>query len=127
MKIYKVLFVEDDQNISEMVCLSFPKNQFTVKPAFDGREALALVKKDRPDIILLDVMMPVMDGWETLLKLKSVSTTKDIPVMMCTSKDSMADVEKSFNFGAQGYVIKPIDIDKLLRKIRAILKIDLPN
>jgi len=124
MKKYKVLLVDDDRQLVDITKMSFPAEQFGVRTAYGGHDALKEVDKDRPDIIVLDVVMPNMTGWDVLLKLKSNPATSAIPVIMCTAKDSLGDVEKSFNYGAQAYVIKPIVFKKLLKKVAAILDIE---
>lgn len=113
--------MEDDRQLADLTTLSFPSTGFAVRTCYSGPDALQEVEKKIPDLMILDVVMPGMDGWEVLLKLKSNPKTAAIPVIMCTGKDSMGDVEKSFNYGAQAYVIKPIDVQKLLKKVSAIL------
>jgi len=124
MKKYSILFVEDDRQLSELAGLNFLKHQFTFRPCYNGPEALKEVSKERPDIIILDVMMPSMTGWEVLQKLKSQPETSSIPVIICTGRDGREDVEKSFNFGAQAYIIKPIVFANLLKKVAAVLDIE---
>lgn len=124
MKKYHILIVEDDRQLAEMTALNFPKEQFITRYCHSGVDALKEVERERPDLILLDVVMPEMDGWETLLKLKSNSKTSSIPVIMCTAKDGIRDVEKSFHYGAQAYVIKPIIFKALFKKVAAILDIE---
>lgn len=123
-KQYRILIVEDDRQLAELTKINFPADQFMVRTCYNGIDALKEVEQDRPDLILLDVVMPGMDGWETLLKLKANSKTSTIPVIMCTAKDSLRDVEKSFHYGAQAYVIKPVVFKTLLQKIAAILNIE---
>ena len=124
MKKYKIMIVEDDRQLADLTKINFPQEQFIVKTCYNGPDALKEVDRDRPDLIVLDVMMPGMDGWEVLLKLKSDPKTSSTPVIMCTAKDGLGDVEKSFNFGAQSYVIKPIVFTKLLKKVAAVLDIE---
>lgn len=124
MKKYKILLVEDERPLADMTKMNFPQDQFDVRVAYSGMDALKEISKNRPDLVVLDIMMPGMDGWEVLLKLKSEPKTSTIPVIMCTAKDGLGDVEKSFKYGAQAYVIKPIVFSKLLKKIAAILNIE---
>lgn len=124
MKKYKILIVEDERLLADITQMNFPTDQFVAKAVYSGGEALKEVDRERPNLIVLDIMMPGMDGWEVLLKLKSDPKTSAVPVIMCTAKDGLGDVEKSFSFGAQAYVIKPIVFSKLLRKVAAILNIE---
>lgn len=121
---YKILIVEDEEFLAYMIRISFPTDQFIAKACTSGKDALEELGKDRPDLIVLDIMMPKMDGWEVLQKLKSDSRTSSIPVVMCTARDNLIDVEKSFRYGAQSYIVKPIDFKKLLKKIAVILDIE---
>ena len=123
-KKYKILIVEDDHQLAELTKINFPQEHFSVRTSYDGADALEEVGKERPDLMVLDVMMPGMNGWDVLLKLKSNPQTSAIPVIMCTAKDGLSDVEKSFNYGAQAYVIKPVIFTKLLNKIAVILDIE---
>lgn len=116
MRKYKILIVEDERLLADMTRMNFPPDKFAAKACYNGAEGLKEIAKDRPDLVVLDIMMPGMDGWEVLLKLKSDPKTSSIPIIMCTAKDGLGDVEKSFNFGAQAYVIKPIVFSKLLKK-----------
>lgn len=89
---------------------------FHVITAQSGEEALVKAKAERPDIILLDLTLPVMDGYAVLQGLKGEEKTKDIPVLMCTASDNMSDVEKAFNLGACGYLTKPLNNKDRIRK-----------
>jgi DNA-binding response OmpR family regulator len=123
-KQYRILIAEDDRQLAELTKINFQSEQFIVRTCNNGLDALKAIEEDRPDLILLDVVMPGMDGWETLLKLKSNIKTSTIPVIMCTIKDSLIDVEKSFHYGAQAYIIKPIVFKALLKKVAAVLNIE---
>lgn len=121
---YKILVVDDDHSLADLIQLNFAQDHFNAKTCYSGKEALQEIEKERPDLIILDVVMPRMDGWEVLQSIKSNLTTASIPIVMCTSKDSVGDVEKSFYYGAQAYVIKPIDFKKLHKKVASILDIE---
>ncbi len=124
MKPYKILIVEDDRQLAEMLKMSFDLKQFAAKICYDGLEALNEISRERPDMIILDVMLPGIDGWEVMARLKANTKTSGIPVIICTARDGLQDVEKSFSSGAQSYVAKPIDFDKLLKKVAVILNIE---
>ena len=123
-KKYNILVVDDERPLAEMICMNFPKDQFSVKACFNGWDALEEIRQNRPDLVVLDVMMPDIDGWQILQKLKSDPSTSSIPVILCTAKDSLEDVEKSYQYGAQSYLIKPIVFNRLLKKVAAILDIE---
>ncbi len=124
MKKYKVFIVEDDRQLADLERMNFPTDRFDAQVFYKGSDVLDRLPKERPDIIILDVVMPGMTGWDVLLKLKSDPKNSSIPIIMCTGKDSLGDVEKSFHYGAQAYVIKPVVFSKLLRKVAAILDIE---
>lgn len=124
MNKFKILVVDDERPLADMTCINFPTDQFIAQACYSGEEALNEVRKSPPDLIVLDITMPGMDGWEVLLKLKSDPKTSSIPVVMCTARDGLVDVEKSFHYGAQSYIIKPFVFAKLLKKVAAILDIE---
>ena len=123
-RIHKILIVEDDPELAQLTQINFPKDRFDVSVAHDGVAALHGCGQNKPDLIILDVIMPVKDGWETLIDLKAQDETSSIPVIMCTAKDSHRDIDKSFHYGAQAYVMKPIQFPILLKKVAAILNIE---
>lgn len=123
MKKYKILIVEDDQAFADITGIKFPSDYFTIKTVYNGMDALEEVNNDRPDLIVLDIIMPKMDGWEVLSTLKSDPKTSSIPVIMATANNTLSDVEKSFTYGAQSYIEKPFTFDKLLKKVAVILNI----
>ncbi|MBI1979513.1 MAG: response regulator [Elusimicrobia bacterium] len=124
MKQVKALVVDDDHEIADLLKMNLNASHFLAKSCYGGIEALKELEKDLPDILILDVVMPKMDGWEVLQNIKSNAKTSSLPVIMCTAKDQVGDVEKSFHYGAQSFVMKPIVFDKLLKKIGAILDIE---
>ena len=121
MRKYKILIVDDERPLAEMIRLNFPEEQFDARTCYSGKEAIEEALSFRPDVLILDVMMGGMDGWEVLSALKANPRTAAIPVIMCTAKDDPKDVEKSFQYGAQSYVIKPINFTKLMTKVSAVL------
>ncbi len=123
-KIYKILVVDDDHTLADLVQIHFDEGCFHAKACYSGKDALLEIEKERPDLIILDVVMPRMDGWEVLQTIKSNLTYASIPIIMCTAKDSVGDVEKSFYYGAQAYIIKPIEFKKLRKKVASILDIE---
>ncbi len=124
MKQYKILVVEDERMLAEIMMDKLTDHGFSARVCYNAPEALAAVASDRPDLILMDVVIPGMDGWELLSKLKSQPVTASIPVIMCTGKDSIDDINKSYRSGAQAYVIKPYSYPILIKKIAAVLDIE---
>ncbi len=124
MKKYKILIVEDDRQLAELMKLNFPQEQFTARICTDSRQAIADAESDLPSLIILDVIMPHMDGWDVLAKIRATHATAAVPVIMCTGRDSVNDVEKSFKMGAQAFIMKPIVFSNLLKKVAAILNIE---
>jgi len=104
-----VLVVEDEDHIRTVIEYNLRRQGFDVYTAADGLAALDLVRRVRPDVVLLDWMMPEMDGLEVLAELKRDPTTKDIPVLMLTAKGMAADILKALELGADDYITKPFD------------------
>lgn len=115
----KILIVDDDPALSEILALKLTPSGFKVLTANTGREALKKAYENKPDLIVLDVMMPEMDGWETCQRLRELS---DVPILMLTAKASEEDVVRGFQLGADDYVKKPFNLKELEGRIRAILK-----
>ncbi len=117
----RILVVDDSPLIIMSIKLILEDAGYEVLDAPDGVAALALAKDKLPNLILLDLLMPGIDGIETLSRLKIDSKTADIPVLMVTGSQTGKDVEKAFGYGASGYVVKPVEADRLLAKITATL------
>ena len=117
----KVLVVDDEPNILRMVAQYLTTENFTVEMASSGMEALGKVDTFGPELILLDVMMPGMDGFEVLDKIKSNPEHSTTPVIMLTARDQSADVLKGYQSGATAYQVKPFDMDELLETIDKVL------
>lgn len=119
----KILLVDDDRQICDMLADVLGKQDFDVEVHYDGRNILDVVRKAHPDIIFLDVSLPVgPDGLEMCMQIKNNPETKHIPVIMLTANESVDSVEKCFNFGAEDYIFKPFKIPDLLLKLRKYLK-----
>jgi len=104
-----VLVVEDEDHIRTVIEYNLRRQGFDVYTAEDGLDGLDLVRRVRPDVVLLDWMMPEMDGLEVLAELKRDPTRKDIPVLMLTAKGMAADIQKALELGADDYITKPFD------------------
>ncbi len=107
----KVLIVDDDKFLLNMYSIKFSKNNFEVNSATSGEEALNKIKEGyNPDIILLDIVMPGMDGFEILDKIKKNNIAPDAMIIMLTNQGQLADIEKAKSFGINGYIIKATTI-----------------
>lgn len=114
-----ILIVDDDPNIAHLVQLYLEKEGFTVKLAERGDDALAEFRKLPPDLMLLDLMLPGVDGWQVL---KSVRKTSSIPVILLTAKDETFDKVLGLELGADDYVTKPFDAKELVARVKAVLR-----
>jgi two-component system alkaline phosphatase synthesis response regulator PhoP len=119
----KILVVDDEKELRELMVEKLIKNNYSVSGAGDGREALRAAEAELPDLILLDVAMPVMDGYETCRELKKNNKTKDIPVVFLTGKDlDPKSIERrNRELGARGFLPKPSTFRELLDTISEVL------
>ncbi|MBL1293587.1 MAG: response regulator [Thiotrichales bacterium] len=117
----RILVVDDDEPSRTLAERILTRGGFDVETAADGKEALEKVAAFEFDLIVLDVMMPKMDGFEVCMKLQQNSKTADLPVVMLTALDSLNDMAKATQAGAKWFVTKPFDSKYLLRRIRQIL------
>jgi DNA-binding response OmpR family regulator len=113
----RVLVADDDPDILDLLTLNLECHGYQVYTAADGDEARTLALQIVPDLIVLDVMMPKLDGLEVLTILKAHAETRDIPVVMLTAKASDSDVWQGWQAGADYYITKPFDLDELMRFI----------
>ncbi|GCE26204.1 DNA-binding response regulator [Dictyobacter alpinus] len=118
----KVLVVDDEDNIIELIRLGLRYEGFQVEVASDGEQGIALAQRIDPDLVILDVMMPGIDGLEVCRRLRSNPTTRDVPVLMLTAKDEVGDRILGLQTGADDYLTKPFDFYELLERIKAILR-----
>ncbi|HTK09512.1 MAG TPA: response regulator transcription factor [Ktedonobacteraceae bacterium] len=118
----KVLVIDDEENIIEFIKLGLRYEGFQVEAAPDGEQGVTLAQRINPDLIILDVMMPGIDGLEVCRRLRSNPTTSDIPILMLTAKDEVRDRIAGLRIGADDYLTKPFNFDELLERMRAILR-----
>jgi len=119
------LVIDDAPDIRLLADLVLSMAGFTVRAASSGSEALRLLAEgDLPDIVLLDVQMPDVDGWETLTRLRSDPRTADLPVVLCTVKGLPEDTLKGWSLGCDGYIGKPFDIGHLVEELQGVLRRD---
>ena len=116
---FKILIIEDEKNISEIVAKYLEKEGYTTIIANDGIEGLALFRDSNPDLVISDVMMPTIDGFEVLTEIRLIS---DVPVIMLTAKQEEVDRLKGFENGADDYVTKPFSPKELVRRVMVMLK-----
>lgn len=118
----KILVVDDEYHIVELVKFNLESNGYTVVEASDGSEALSKAKEESPDLILLDIMLPIIDGTEVCKKLKSDISTESIPIIMLTAKSDEMDKIIGLEIGADDYMTKPFSVRELLARIKAVLR-----
>lgn len=116
----KILAVDDEKHIVRLVQVNLERAGYTVVTANDGKEALQKVSEEHPDLVVLDVMMPYMDGFEVLQNLRRNPSTRDIPVIMLTAKAQDADVFKGWQSGVDCYLTKPFNPMELLSFVKRI-------
>jgi DNA-binding response OmpR family regulator len=115
----KVLIIDDDPGLLTLLQLGLERDGFIVTTAESGKEGLRRAYEVRPDVIVLDIMMPDMDGWATCQRLRSMC---DTPIIMLTARTDQADVLKGLSLGADDYVTKPCSFDELKARIRTVLR-----
>lgn len=117
----KILVIDDEANIVKMVQSRLKASGYDAIVATDGKQGIDKAKNEKPDLIILDIMMPEMDGYETLAQLKEIPETKNIPVIMFTAKAETDNVAKAMDLGAVDYIVKPFTPISLLEKIAGAL------
>jgi DNA-binding response OmpR family regulator len=117
----KILVVDDDHTIADSVEALLRAKGYTVLRAVDGMEAIAVAQKEMPTLLILDLLMPKMSGFDVCGVLKGASATNKIAILVLTALGQMGDVEKAFSLGADDYLIKPFDSERLLRKVTKLL------
>ena len=115
----KILVVDDDSNISELLRLYLEKEDFCVITCGDGRTAVELERSEKPDLILLDIMLPVFDGWQVCREIRKSS---NVPIIMVTAKSETFDKVLGLELGADDYVSKPFDTKEVVARVKAVLR-----
>ena len=118
----KILIVDDEPNIVMTLEYTFKKNNYEVFIARDGQEALEILKTNFPDVIILDIMMPMVDGFATLEHIRKDANLKHTKVMFLSAKNKAIDIEKGLALGADAYMTKPFSIKKVVERISDLLK-----
>ena len=115
----KILIVEDEANIRELLRLYLEREGYTVLEAENGVEGIKKWKSDKPDMLLLDVMMPVMDGWAVCREIRAES---DVQIIMLTAKGETADRVSGLEMGADDYIVKPLEMPEVIARVRAVFR-----
>lgn len=117
----KILIVDDEPNIVMTLEYTFKKSNYEVFIARDGQEALDILKTNFPDVIILDIMMPMVDGFATLEQIRKDANLQHTKVMFLSAKNKESDVEKGLALGADAYMTKPFSIKKVVEKVEELL------
>lgn len=116
---HKILIVDDDQHIAELIALYLEKDGYETKEVYDGREAIRLAATMEPELILLDLMLPGMDGYQVCRELRK---TSNVPIIMLTAKGETFDKVLGLELGADDYIVKPFDPKELVARVKAVLR-----
>ncbi|HRF58803.1 MAG TPA: response regulator [Fimbriimonadaceae bacterium] len=116
----KVLVCDDERHIVRLIQVNLERQGYTVVTAFDGKEGLEKVRSEKPDLVVLDVMMPYMDGFEVLKSLRREPETESLPVIMLTAKAQDKDVFEGYHYGADMYLTKPFNPSELVTFVKRI-------
>ena len=118
----KILVVDDEENIAEFVSRALRQRGYKTLCAYDGDNALSFIKEELPDLVILDLMLPLMDGWEVCRRAKADPETQKIPILMLTARNSTEDVVQGLDLGADDYMRKPFSLEELLARVRVLLR-----
>lgn len=117
---FHILVVEDDVKLNKLFCTILNRDGYDAIPARNGQEALDILERDYVDLIISDIMMPGMDGYELVDALRAAEF--NMPVLMITAKEGYEDKEKGFNLGVDDYMVKPVDVNEMLLRVKALLR-----
>lgn len=118
----KILVVDDDEAINELIKINLELFGYDVVTAKDGMQGYTLAKQEMPDLIVLDVMMPEVDGYTVAKRVRENTNTKDIPILMLTALNMLENKIKGFDLGIDDYLVKPFEMEELKARVRALLK-----
>lgn len=117
----KILVVDDEPSIGRLVKMSLAVEGYDVKTATSGFEAMEEIEQSKPELIVLDIMMPGMNGYEVCMEIRKNPMTKDIKVVFLTARGNPGDAQQGFAVGGDDYIIKPFDPDELLEKVSDLI------
>ena len=123
MNAYRIMVVDDDFNINQLIKLYLEKEGFHVEPFQDGYQALKAFRENPPDLVVLDLMLPGLDGWDIC---REIRKTSDVPIIMLTAKGETFDKVLGLELGADDYMVKPFDPKELIARIKAVLRRNRP-
>ncbi|MFC1460333.1 response regulator [Microvirga arabica] len=118
----RILYVEDNEDNVYMLTQRLTRHGFTVSIASDGAQGVDMARREKPDLILMDLGLPALDGWTAARQLKQMPETKDVPILALSAHTMPGDREKALNAGCDDYDAKPIDFERLLEKIDALIR-----
>ncbi len=118
----KILVVDDDRAINELIKVNLKLAGYEVVQAFDGTQGFALAKQELPNMVILDVMMPNVDGYTVAQRIRQNDSTKNMPILMLTALSDIEDKGRGFAIGIDDYLVKPFDMEELKMRVKAILK-----
>jgi DNA-binding response OmpR family regulator len=117
-----ILIVDDEEDVLDLLQLVFETSGFTVRRAATGKSAVSIAYEEPPDVVLLDVMMPEMDGWQVLRTLKGDERTRNVPVVMLSARAERRDKMIGLQEGAEGYIAKPFSPAEVVREVQSFLE-----
>jgi CheY-like chemotaxis protein len=117
----KILLVEDDEMNRDMLSRRLERRGYQVVIALDGEQAVVMTRSEAPDLILMDMSLPVLDGWEATRQIRAASETRAVPIIALTAHAMQGDREKAIEAGCDDYDTKPVEFQRLLEKIQGIL------
>ena len=123
----KILLVEDNEMNRDMLSRRLERRGYRVAIALDGEQGVSMAGSEAPDLVLMDMSLPVLDGWEAARRLKAVPETRAIPIIALTSHAMVGDREKAIEAGCDDYDTKPVEFQRLLEKIETILTKGIPS
>jgi len=118
----KVLVIDDDKAINELIKVNLKLSGYDVIQAYDGLEGFALAKQEMPNLVILDVMMPNVDGYTVAQRIRQANGIKNVPILMLTALSDIQDKGKGFDIGVDDYLVKPFDMEELKMRVKALLK-----
>jgi len=122
MGLGRVLVVDDEEHIVELIKFNLENNGYDVVTAFDGKQALEKAKEEKPDLIILDLMLPIIDGIDVCKKIKNDDKIGSVPIIMLTAKNDEADKVIGLEIGADDYMTKPFSVRELMARVKAVLR-----
>lgn len=117
---FSILVAEDDETLNKMVCTKLKQENFRTFSAFNGEEALEIIDKTYIDLIISDIMMPKINGYELIQEIRKIAPS--LPILMVTAKNQMEDIEKGFRVGTDDYMVKPIQLKEMVLRVNALLR-----